>query len=76
MAQFTFNGSQPMTYFTTFINGEVLVAEPNQSYDLDEMPNDGFWSASSAPAPKSAPVESAPADPAPADTPASPTPNA
>jgi hypothetical protein len=71
MAQFTFNGSQTMTYFTTFVNGEVLVAEPNQSYDLDTMPDDGYWSASSAPAPKSAPVE-----PAPAETPASPTPNA
>ena len=71
MAQFTFNGSQEMTYFTIFVNGEVLVAEPNQSYDLDTMPDDGCWSASSAPAPKSAPVKSAPAE-----TPASPTPNA
>ena len=53
MAKFTFNGSQEMVYPNIVIDEKVLVAEPGQSYELDEAP-DADWSIASAP--KVAPV--------------------
>jgi hypothetical protein len=63
MAQFTFNGSQELTYPNLIVAGAVLVAEPGQAYDLDTAP-DALWSAASAPvsapAPQPAPAPQAP----------------
>ena len=56
MPKFLYNGEIERTYPFVVDNGTglSLVAEPGQSYDLDELPSDGLWSApakASTPAP-------------------------
>jgi hypothetical protein len=42
MATFTFVGSIPMTYPDIVVDGQVLVAQPGETYELDAAPDERF----------------------------------
>lgn len=43
MATFKFFGPGERTYPDILVDGRVLVADPGESYELDEAPADGLW---------------------------------